>query len=274
VTTPGEFGYGNDSFGYGEYEGQYAFAIVSKYPIATDNIRTFQNFRWANMPENLMPTDWYNAASQKALRLSSKNHVDAPIKIGDKTIHILASHPTPPTFDGPEDRNGRRNHDEIRMIADYLDPTTSCYLVDDNGVEGGLEPNAQFVIMGDLNADPFDGDSFNNAINQLLTHERVADTRPKSTGAVSAAEIAKGANDEHKSPHNNDTADFRDINDDGTNAVGNLRLDYVLPSKNLSVTDSGVYWPGENEAGYDFVGPGYPPISSDHRLVWIDVKLD
>jgi len=57
VTTPGEFGYGNDSFGYGDYEGQYAFVIVSKYPIATDNIRTFQNFRWANMPENLMPTD-------------------------------------------------------------------------------------------------------------------------------------------------------------------------------------------------------------------------
>ena len=273
VTEPGAFGYGNDAFGFGNYEGQYGFAIVSKHPIDTKNVRTFQTFRWRDMPGNLMPKDWYGVEAQNVLRLSSKNHVDAPITIGDTNIHILAAHPTPPTFDGPEDRNGKRNHDEIRMIADYISPDKTGYLQDDLGKRGGLDATAKFVIMGDLNADPFDGDSANNAIDQLLSHDRVADVSPKSTGAKAAAKIAGGANDEHKGPHETDTADFRDINDDGTNAVGNLRLDYVLPSKNLNVVGSGVYWPAEGEAGYELVGPGFPPVSSDHRLVWIDVKV-
>ena len=57
-------------------------------------------------------------------RLSSKSHWDVPIRIGRETVHFLVSHPTPPVFDGPEDRNGTRNHDEIRFWADYVGPTS------------------------------------------------------------------------------------------------------------------------------------------------------
>ena len=58
----------------------------------------------------------------EVVRLSSKSHWDVPVKVGGHTVHVLASHPTPPTFDGEEDRNGRRNHDEIRFWADYVSP--------------------------------------------------------------------------------------------------------------------------------------------------------
>ena len=274
VSEPGAVGYGNDAFGFGNFEGQYGFAIVSKFPIETNSIRSFQNFRWQDMPNNFMPKDWYSVDAQNVFRLSSKNHVDVPIIVGDATIHILAAHPTPPTFDGSEDRNGKRNHDEIRLFADYISPNKSTYLTDDNGKKGGLDADAQFVILGDMNADPNDGDSYNNAIQQFLKHKRVAPINPSSSGAVAAADIAGGANDEHKSPHAYDTADFRDINEDGTNAVGNLRLDYVLPSRNMNIVKSGVYWPAKDENGYDLVGPGYPVVSSDHRMVWVDVKID
>ena len=50
-----------------------------------------------------------------------------------KTVHFLVSHPTPPVFDGPEDRNGTRNFDEIRFWADYVIPSRSGYIYDDNG---------------------------------------------------------------------------------------------------------------------------------------------
>ena len=79
-----------------------------------------RQFRWADMPGNLIPTDFYSPEEQAALRLSSKSHWDVPVRIGRRTVHFLVSHPTPPTFDGPEDRNGRRNHDEIRFWADYV----------------------------------------------------------------------------------------------------------------------------------------------------------
>ncbi|MGV2338699.1 MAG UNVERIFIED_CONTAM: endonuclease/exonuclease/phosphatase family protein [Planctomycetaceae bacterium] len=92
-------------------------------------------------------------------RLSSKSHWDVPVEIGNHVLHVLASHPTPPAFDGAEDRNGRRNHDEIRLWHDYLTPEASSWIQDDSGKSGGLPADASFVILGDLNADPIDGGS-------------------------------------------------------------------------------------------------------------------
>ena len=108
------------------------------------------------------------------LRLSSKNHVDVPVWVHGHQLHLLLSHPTPPVFDGPENRNGRRNHDEIRLWSDYLSGGERAnYLIDDAGKSGGLHSEDLFVVLGDLNADPFDGDSYNRAISQLLEHKRI-----------------------------------------------------------------------------------------------------
>jgi phenylpropionate dioxygenase-like ring-hydroxylating dioxygenase large terminal subunit len=82
-----------------------------------------QYFRWKDMPDALLPddpatpapADWYSSDELNVFRLSSKSHWDLPIRIGKETVHFLVSHPTPPVFDGPEDRNGTRNHDEIRF---------------------------------------------------------------------------------------------------------------------------------------------------------------
>ena len=130
-------------------------------------VRTFQHFLWQDMPGALLPddpatpapADWYSPAELAVFRLSSKSHWDLPVLLGGKVVHTLVSHPTPPVFDGPEDRNGRRNHDEIRLWADYVLPSRGGYLYDDQGRRGGLKPGARLVIMGDQNADPFDGDS-------------------------------------------------------------------------------------------------------------------
>jgi alkaline phosphatase D len=61
VLTPDREGtddYANDSFGYGVYEGQYGFAVLSRYPL--DTPRTFQTFLWADLPDNQLPTDFYS----------------------------------------------------------------------------------------------------------------------------------------------------------------------------------------------------------------------
>ncbi|MEO8282483.1 MAG: hypothetical protein ABI568_03615 [Pseudarthrobacter sp.] len=112
------------------------------------------------------------------VRLSSKSHWDVPVKVGSETVHVLASHRTPPTFDGPEDRKGRRNHDEIRFWADYVTPGKSAYIVDDEGRKRGPLPSEPFVIVDDQNADPFDGDSVAAAVNQLLDSRQIVDVLP------------------------------------------------------------------------------------------------
>lgn len=266
----------NDALGFGLFPGQYGLAVYSKLPIDRRAIRSFGRFLWAQMPDAALPPDWYSPAALAVLPLSSKNHVDLPLHLPTGgTLHFLVSHPTPPAFDGPEDRNGRRNHDEIRLWADYLSADKANYLIDDAGRRGGLAADASFVIAGDLNADPDDGGSYEHAIRQLLDHPRVnADVargvlRPRSAGGVSATRRQGGANLAHVADPQFDTADFGDA---GRDAPGNLRADYVLPSKDLQVCASGVFWPTPDEPMWRLVNDDVR-ASSDHRLVWIDVAL-
>ncbi|MBA2529090.1 MAG: endonuclease/exonuclease/phosphatase family protein [Euzebyales bacterium] len=268
--------YGDDAFGFGVFPGQYGFAVYSRFPLVTSQIRTFQRFLWKDMPGALLPddpstpapADWYSPQELAVFRLSSKNHVDVPVRVGRQVVHLLASHPTPPSFDGPEDRNGTRNHDEIRLWADYVSPgRRSAYIVDDAGRRGGLRPGARFVVAGDLNADPADGGGIPGAIDQLLDHPLVAEEPvPDSAGAVEQAALQGGANDSQRGDPAFDTADFSD------GSVGNLRVDYVLPRKGMRVTAAAVFWPLTTDPDFNLVGT-FPFPSSDHRLVRVDVAL-
>ncbi len=272
----------NDSYGFGFFPGQYGMAVLSKYPIDLDGVRTFREFKWKDMPGALLPddpdtpepADWYTPGPElDSFRLSSKSHWDLPIEIGARTVHFLVSHPTPPVFDDPPqfpagvDFNGRRNHDEIRFWADYVaGPAASRYIYDDQGRTGGLHPGAQFVIAGDQNSDPNDGDSIPGSAQLLLDSPQVnAKVTPSSPGAVQQSELQGGANETHVSDPAFDTADFAD------SAPGNLRADYVLPSKGLRIVDAAVFWPLNTDPLFDLVGT-FPFPSSDHRLVWVDVR--
>jgi 3-phytase len=272
LNNDGSVGGPDDAFGFGFFPGQFAFVVYSKYPILDRQIRTFQHFLWRDMPGALLPVDpatgdsWYSDEELDAFRLSSKNHVDIPILVRGHRVHFLVSHPTPPVFDGAEDRNGTRNHDEIRFWADYIRPLRSRYIYDDAGKRGGLWPFERFVIAGDLNSDPNDGDSIPGSAQLLLDHPFVNDrATPRSEGGVEQAALQGGANATHISDPAFDTADFADT------APGNLRADYVLPRRSMHITGSGVFWPLASDPLFRLVGT-FPFPSSDHRLVWVDVR--
>ncbi len=266
---------GDDAFGFGLFPGQYGMAVYSKHPIDTAAARTFQHFLWKDMPGNLMPVAHYPDQAREILRLSSKSHWDLPVVIGDRTVHFLASHPTPPVFDGPEGRNRRRNHDEIRFWIDYVgEAQSSAYIYDDRGGRGGLAPDTLFVIAGDLNSDPFAGGSVggsvggpvSSAIGALLDHPSVnASVTPSSEGAVEASRAAGFVETSWRGNPAHATAQFADV-------AAPLRVDYVLPSRDLVVLDAGVFWPTPTDPLHRLTG-GSPLPSSDHRLVWVDVRL-
>jgi len=220
------------------------------------------------MPNANWPVDpttnesYYSREAKDIFRLSSKNHIDIPIQAPGGNIHAIIAHPTPPVFDGDEDRNGLRNYDEIRLIADYISgPESSAYIYDDNGHVGGLGPES-YVIMGDMNADPIDGDSYRNAITQITDHSRTRVKAgqeihiPQSTGSKENAE--KTPNRNNKGPKGTDTS------------VWGLRIDYVLPSNDLKPTGGGVFWPSVDSPDYYLVKDD---ASSDHFLVWLDIEI-
>ncbi len=261
----GQVGGLGDNLGFGRFPGQYGMLVLSQLPIQTDRVRTFQKFLWKDMPAARLPKksaheSYYSDKAMSVFRLSSKSHWDLPLRVKDQVIHFLVSHPTPPVFDGAEDRNGCRNHDEIRFWADYIQPQRSDYIYDDRGTRGGLTSGALFVIAGDLNADPCDGGSVPGTMDQLLKHPRINSSWiPASEGARVKGQQDAQANLKHRGSPLHDTSDFNDA------GPGNLRVDYVLPSSRLRIVDGGVYWPKADQQR--LLG------ASDHRLVWTDIEV-
>mgnify|MGYP003489378142 FL=1 len=265
LNKDGKLGGGHDAFGFGMHPGQYGMLVLSPSPIEKTAVRTFQNFLWKDMPRALSPVNadgspWYSDEAWDAFRLSSKSHWDVPIKTPLGMLHLLASHPTPPVFDGPEDRNGRRNHDEIRFWDEYIRDRGNQWIIDDLGLRGGLREGERFVIAGDLNADPADGDGIRGTIVELLENPKVLRmATPRSEGAQEAARLDGGANAAQHGAAHHDTGSFGP-------KVGNMRLDYVLPSIGWQVAASGVFWPKAGETGHDWLD------ATDHRMVWVDLR--
>jgi endonuclease/exonuclease/phosphatase family metal-dependent hydrolase len=256
-----------DAWGYGHFAGQYGMLVLSRFPINARRTRTFQNLLWSDLPGAHRPLrpdggDYYPEEIWRQLRLSSKSHWDVSINVRGRRLHLLAFHPTPPVFDGPEDRNGLRNFDEIALWARYLAPEPSLWLRDDLGRSGGLAPYQVFVIAGDFNADPVDGDALAGAVEQLLQHPRInSSCTPASEGGRLAAQQQAGVNLRQQGDPAADTADFDD------QSTGNLRLDFLLPDRELAVSGCGLFWPAADEPGAGLVDV------SDHRLVWLDVRM-
>lgn len=244
----GRYGEARDSQGYGAFSGKGGMAILSKFPIGT--AQDYSAFLWRDLAQNIAPgppeNPFPSRAARNVQRLSSVAHWAVPVEVAPgKVVTILAWHATPPVFDGEEDLNGRRAHDEALFWLRLLEGQTPFE-----------PPNGPLVITGIANIDPVDGDGRHEAIEALLKDPRFQDPGPVSAGGTEAA------NPDHVGNPALDTADF------GEPTPGNLRVDYVLPDAALTVLGAGVVWPAQGEAMAEVVAR-----ASRHRLVWVDVAL-
>ncbi len=257
----GSRAHGDDSLGWGTYPGQYGMAVLSRLPFDTAAARTFQRFLWRDLPGHHIPPGYYSQEALTVLPLSSKSHWDLPVvlpeAVGGDRLHLWISHPTPPVFDGPEDRNGRRNFDENRFWVLYLEGSGA--LVDDAGRRGGYAAGEPFVLAGDLNADPqnreqavYDGVQ---SAEQLLAHPRLVDAGELLVSAGAAEhERAGGAHPERS------TVVFD---------VG-MRIDHLIPGGGAVPVAGGVWWPSVTT---DPAAAALAELASDHHLVWLDLRL-
>ncbi len=249
----GRTGTDRDAQGYGMFAGQGGMALLSRFPVEAGASRDYSGFLWHDLPGALLSGPEPPEGAWPDQRLSSVGHWDIALQLPDGAgMRVWAWHATPPVFDGPEDRNGRRNHDEAAFWLRYLDGTLPF-----------RPAEAPFVLLGDGNLDPADGDGRPEALAALLAHPRVQDPLPDSAGAVKTAARDRGANASHRGDPARDTADWRD----DAGQPGNLRVDYVLPSAEWRVLDAGVWWPA------DGVAAETAARASRHRLVWADIAL-
>ena len=148
---------------------------------------------------------------------------------------------SPPVFDGPEDRNGRRNHDEAAFWLRLL--------------EGGLSmppPDGSFVLLGQTSLDPMDGGGRPDALRALLAHPALQDPSPR------------GTHDRIDSDHKGDAA----LDTALYNQLGGLRVEMILPSSDLKIDSAGVVWPKDDDLMANTLA-----TASRHRPVWVDITF-
>lgn len=199
-----------DAFGFGRFPGSEGMVLLSRFPIDTQTTRSFSLLKWKDLPEAVLPMKIGGGAYLREnvvteLRFSSKSHWDVPLILPNgKRLNILASHPTPPVFDGVENLNGLRNDAEIGFWVSYLN---GVEFADDMGSLAAFNSD-NFVLLGDLNNDADDGEGLKSGIHALLTHPLIADSRPFSKGAELAADRYGGANGTHAGDPALDTVEW------------------------------------------------------------------
>ena len=280
-----------DAYGFGYYHGHYAIALLSIHEIDKKNTRTFQEFKWKDLPNSKIPKieeitsstpsgmkvgdNWFTNDEWNNIRLSSKNHLDVPIKIKKgnttETINLLISHPTPPAFElGGTKVNYWRNKGEIDFWTHYINNEPTLY--DDKGNKGGIDGTKnKFVILGDLNSDYFSGNGIQDKINGItgLLNSKLLNSSVATGNSIA---ISNGGKLEPNSK-------IHSKPESRTSTFG-LRVDYSLPSNNLEILNTGIYWQAEGEEGrllfndprIGQYGNG-KEISSDHRFVWTTIKI-
>ena len=236
----GQLSGARDAQGFGRFPGEAGIAVLSKFPLDTAHLRDFSGFLWKDLPQADLPPDMTPQA-RATQRLATTGFYDLPVTIGATTLHLLIWAATPPIYDGPEDRNGRRNADETAFWSDLL--------------AGRLPyppPPKPFVLIGQPNLDPSDGSGKPAALRALLADPEIQD--PKPLGAPGRSDPGQ------KGDPALDTARLK-------NGTG-LRLDMILPSAGLRVTAAGVLWPAPTDPLAKTLA-----AASSHAPVWVTLAL-
>ncbi|EDM73277.1 hypothetical protein RAZWK3B_03615 [Roseobacter sp. AzwK-3b] len=242
----GRAGDASDRQGYGAFSGQGGMAILSRYPIDAAKAQDFSGLLWSDLPGALLPSrdgvPFPSAQAQAVQRLSSVGHWVVPVILPSGPFHVLTYHATAPVFDGLEDRNGRRNHDETRFWRLYLDGAFAP------------APVSRFALLGAINLSPSEGEGRKAPLLELLSDPRLRDARPRRP-------VSLRPDPSRRADPSLDTVDWPPP------GPGPRRVDYILPSADLILRDAGVHWPASGAALAEV------EAASRHRLVWVDIDL-
>ncbi|PXW68805.1 endonuclease/exonuclease/phosphatase family protein [Loktanella sp. PT4BL] len=170
LNANGRLGEARDAQGYGRFAGDGGMAILSRFPILAGQATDYSGVLWKDLPDVTLPqlegVPFLGDDALNQLRLSSTGHWIVPVALPDgPPISVMAFDATPPVFDGPEDMNGLRNRDELRLWEVVL--------------EGGFGPVPDsFVIAGNANLDPKGGEGYRQAMADFLARVSLQDPLP------------------------------------------------------------------------------------------------
>ncbi|PWJ16132.1 endonuclease/exonuclease/phosphatase family protein [Jannaschia seohaensis] len=225
----GRLGEARDALGYGRFTGDGGMVLLSRLPLSRVDDRSGDLWSARGpLPPEILPPE-----ALDRVPLASVAQWVVPLEVGGTRLSLVTMNATPPVFDGPEDRNGQRNADELGFVAELASAADLP------------------VVLGRANIDPMDGEGRRAALDALLSHPKLQDPAPRGAG---------GGGTGHRGDPALDTA--------ALDGPGPLRLDYVLPARGLRVAAAGVDWPAP-----DAPRAGRVSTASRGRLVWVDLAV-
>ena len=169
----GRLGGRGDAQSYARFPGEGGLAVLSRFPIDEERVRSFNGLLWKDLPDTQISTSDPGFEVQK---LSNGGHwivsilVPSPVQPVTQ-LSFLIGHAGTPVFDGPEDRNGRRNRDELRLWQQILSG------------DHGPPPEGFVVFAADTNLDPDRGDGYRDAMAEFLAGPWFQDPLPQTPTA-------------------------------------------------------------------------------------------
>ena len=221
-------------------------------------------------PATPAPADWYSPAELDVFRLSSKSHWDLPILIG-RQGRALPDEPSDAAGLRRRRRTGTARGTSTRSASG---PTTSRparggYIYDDAGRSGGLEPGIAVRDRRRPELRParrrqHPGRDPATARAPARQHDS---STPASPGAVEQNALQGGVNLTHRS---DPKLRHRRLRRRRTAATCGPTT--CCRGRTCTSSTRGVFWPLMADPLFRLVGV-FPFPTSDHRLVWVDVRL-
>ncbi|MFK7877406.1 MAG: endonuclease/exonuclease/phosphatase family protein [Paracoccaceae bacterium] len=160
----GRFHEAEDAQGFARFTGADGLAILSRWPIVVPEIINASAMLWADLPDALLPYPDSPKGLELIKTLSTTAHWLIPVETPSQGRAWIGTYfATAPVFDGPEDRNGRRSHDETAFWTKLLDKTLP------------FMPPDHLIIAGHANLDPKRGEGRCCAIRDLLNNPKTQD---------------------------------------------------------------------------------------------------
>lgn len=268
----GSTGDPGDAFGVGHFEGQRSMILYSRYPIKQDEVRTFNNLIWSELPGSSLDTEKYSKLVRSVLPLNSTSLWDVPLDVDGETVHVVATGLTP---DQGEGADADRRLDQLRFLNMYLSDSDELRdLTDDAGAYGGLEQEANAVVLGALGPDleSLDenvGQKRQDAAEELETFLDSGEldvAKPSSAGAQC---------EDDASPQIRTILDFVCATQYATRIGGGTsRSDYVAAANGSTVSKSGIEAAMSRAvAEKSSAGTSSASSAGARRMVWADVTL-
>lgn len=268
----GSTGDPGDAFGVGHFEGQRSMILYSRYPIKQDEVRTFNDLIWSELPGNSLDTEKYSKLVRSVLPLNSTSLWDVPLDVDGETVHVVATGLTP---DQGEGADADRRLDQLRFLNMYLSDSDELRdLTDDAGAYGGLEQEANAVVLGALgpdleSLDENAGQKRQDAAEELETFLDSGEldvAKPSSAGAQC---------EDDASPQIRTILDFVCATQYATRIGGGTsRSDYVAAANGSTISKSGIEAAMSRAvAEKSSAGTSSASSAGARRMVWADVTL-